>query len=132
VSLFTAVYGVQLAVAGLALWSIVRGVRTWFVSGPLPPERLDDVQLQTSACIDRLRALARMAPPLAFGSAIAVMATGFGGDAGLVALQRGLAESIALSRAMLSVVTGMTTSLVCRAAANALVRRARALLSEER
>lgn len=90
-------------------------------------EALDDLRERTLASLLVVQTLGRIAPPLAFAAAIVTLGSGFGRDVGLLALQRGLAESIAVGQAMLSVVTGMTVSLLCRACTGMLLRWGRAL-----
>lgn len=72
-----------------------------------------------------LRSLARMALPLAFLGGILQLSAAFGGGQGLIALQRGLAEHIALQSALLAFSIGLGTSLFCGAAAGLLHRRGR-------
>jgi len=72
-----------------------------------------------------LRSLARMALPLAFLGGILQLSAAFGGGQGLIALQRGLAEHIALQSALLAFSIGVGTSLFSAAAAGLLQRRGR-------
>jgi hypothetical protein len=72
-------------------------------------------------------ALGRMASPLAFIGVLLELARAFGGgDGGLERLQRGLVESVALQRALLTFTIGFASFAVCFAAVTVLRRRARA------
>jgi hypothetical protein len=77
-------------------------------------------------------ALGRIASPLAFIGIILEIGAAFRGDAGLVALQRGLALSLGLQRALLCFALGVSTFGVCFAGMAILQRRARALCSDLR
>jgi hypothetical protein len=68
-----------------------------------------------------------MASPLAFIGVIVEAGRAFGGGEGLIALQRGLAVSIALQRSLFIFALGMGTTLVCVSAAAIIQRRALAL-----
>lgn len=79
-----------------------------------------------------LRTLGRMASPLAFIGVMVEMGLALTGGQGLVALQRGLAERIALEHAAVGVAIGVATSVVCLGAAATLQRGGRERLSDLR
>ena len=76
---------------------------------------------------DAIRVLGRMAMPIAFIGVIVQSGLALGGGEGLVGLQRGLAASIALQRSLLAFSIGVSTTLVCLAAAATIQRQGRAL-----
>lgn len=79
---------------------------------------------------DRLRtlsALGRLASPLAFLAIVLELANALHGEHGLVALQRGLVERIAIEHALLSFAIGAATTGVCVSAASVMRERLRAL-----
>jgi hypothetical protein len=86
---------------------------------------LEDLRGRSFEGVAALRSLARMALPLAFLGGILQLSAAFGGGVGLIALQKGLAEHIALQSALLSFAAGLGTTLFCAAAAILLHRRAR-------
>lgn len=82
---------------------------------------------------DRLRGLAglgRIAGPLAFLAIVLELAAAFGPGHGLLALQAGLVQSIAIERAALSLAIGVATTMTCVLAATFLRDRLRALGDE--
>ena len=82
---------------------------------------------------DRLRALAafgRIASPFAFLAIVLELGAAFGPGHGLAALQRGLVQSIAIERALLSFAIGLATALLCTAGASLMRERLRALSDE--
>jgi hypothetical protein len=82
---------------------------------------------------ERVRALAalgRIAGPLAFLAIVIELAAAFGPGHGLLALQRGLVQSLAIERAALSFAVGLATTLVCTLGARLLGERLRALSEE--
>ena len=74
------------------------------------------------AGIATLRALARMAPPLAFIGVLSAMGEGLAGEHGLAALQRGLPERLAIERAALTFALGIGTTLLAVTAVRVLTR----------
>ncbi|HEX7481800.1 MAG TPA: hypothetical protein VF331_28595 [Polyangiales bacterium] len=111
----------HLSCAALAAWSEPAAVRSAI------EESIAELELDLSRYVFAIRTLGRIASPIAFVCAIAQMSLGFRKDLGLLALQRGLAESIAIERAILCVVAGVATSLLCRAGAALLHKHERAL-----
>ncbi len=93
-------------------------------------EALMDLRARTTHSLLTVNVLGRVAPPLAFMAAIVTMATALRHDAGLLSLQKGLAESIAVNQAVLAIATGTTISLVCRFAIDLLSRRGARLLGD--
>ncbi len=81
-----------------------------------------DLQAAAHGLLSSIVALGRIAGPLAFAIAIVHMGLAFRHETGLLALQRGLPQTIAVERAVLSIVTGMATSLVCHVSV-ALLRK---------
>lgn len=79
--------------------------------------------------IATLRALARMAPPLAFIGVVCELGRALGGGYGLAALQRGLPERLALERSLVTFAIGVGTFLFAISAARALNRGAADLTS---
>jgi hypothetical protein len=69
-----------------------------------------------------LRALARMAPPLAFIGVVSELGRAVGGGYGLAALQRGLPARLALERGLLTFALGVATCLLAISAARTLAR----------
>jgi hypothetical protein len=92
---------------------------------PEAPVLHDELCARQFDGVQPLRSLARMALPLAFLGGILQLSAAFGGGQGLIALQRGLAEHIALQAALLAFSIGVGTSLFCAAAAGLLQRRGR-------
>jgi hypothetical protein len=83
----------------------------------------------TAGATDRLRtllALGRIASPLSFLAIALELGSAFGGGHGLLALQRGLVESIAIAHALLSFGIGVGTAGACMAAASFLRARLQA------
>jgi hypothetical protein len=82
---------------------------------------------------DRLRALAalgRIAGPFAFLAIVLELGAAFGPGHGLAALQRGLVQSNAMERAVLSFAIGVATGLVCTAGASIMREQLRSLSDE--
>jgi hypothetical protein len=79
--------------------------------------------------IATLRALARMAPPLAFIGVVCELGRALGGGYGLAALQRGLPERLALERSLVTFAIGVGTCLFAISAARTLSRAAADLTS---
>lgn len=82
---------------------------------------------------DRLRALAalgRIASPFAFLAIVLELGAAFGPGHGLAALQRGLVQSIAIERALLSFALGLATALLCTAGASLMREQLRSLSDE--
>lgn len=82
---------------------------------------------------DRLRALAalgRIASPFAFLAIVIELGAAFGPGHGLAALQRGLVQSIAIERAVLSFAIGLSTALLCTAGASLMREQLRSLSDE--
>jgi hypothetical protein len=102
------------------------GVRPW--------EAMDDVRgMLVGDQADRLRTLAavgRIAGPLAFLAIVLELGAAFGPGHGLMALQRGLVQSIAVERAALSFAIGIATTLVSAGSAAFLRERLRSLSDE--
>lgn len=92
----------------------------------LEEQRLELLHL-ASAGIATLRALARMAPPLAFIGMLSAMGEGLAGEHGLAALQRGLPERLAIERAALTFALGIGTTLLAVTAVRVLMRGAQEL-----
>ena len=84
-----------------------------------------ELRREAVAGIGGLRTLGRVASPLAFAGVMFDLAAALGGGRGLEALQRGLAEQLALDRAILAMCIGVSTSLFCFAAATRLQHLAR-------
>lgn len=74
------------------------------------------------AGISTLRALARMAPPLAFIGVLSELGQALGGDHGLAALQAGLPERLAIERALLTFALGISTTVLAVVAVRVLTR----------
>ena len=102
--------------------------------GAEPKDAMDEVRSElVGEQADRLRALAalgRIAGPLAFLAIVLELAAAFGPGHGLIALQQGLVQSIAIERAALSFALGLATTLSCIAGATFLRERLRALSDE--
>jgi hypothetical protein len=102
--------------------------------GVRPVEAMEDVRgMLVGDQADRLRALAavgRIAGPLAFLSIVLELGAAFGPGHGLMALQRGLVQSIAVERAALSFAIGIATTLASTASATFLRERLRSLSDE--
>lgn len=99
-----------------------------------PQDAMDEVRSElVGEQADRLRALAalgRIAGPLAFLSIVLELGAAFGPGHGLMALQQGLVQAIAIERAALSFALGLATTLGCIAGATFLRERLRALSDE--
>lgn len=95
-------------------------------------ELLIDLRARAFAGLLMVRTLGRIAPPIAFVGAIVELGLAFRHDAGLLSLQKGLAESIAIGHAALAIVTGMTIAVVCRFGARFLSERAGRLMADLR
>jgi hypothetical protein len=72
--------------------------------------------------IATLRALARMAPPLAFIGVICELGRALNGGYGLAGLQRGLPQKLAIERGLVTFALGVGTCLLAVIAARALIR----------
>ena len=93
-------------------------------------ETLSELRSRAFGAVLTVHTLGRLAPPIAFVTAMVTLAAAFRHDAGLLSLQRGLAESIAVNHAVLSIMTGTTISFVCRFAVTFLKQRAASLVRE--
>jgi len=102
--------------------------------GVTPRDAMDDLRSTlVGKQADRVRALAalgRIAGPLAFLAIVLELAAAFGPGHGLLALQRGLVQSLAIERAVLSFAIGLATTLACTLAARFLRERLRVLSDE--
>lgn len=102
--------------------------------GARPEEAMEDVRgMLVGDHADRLRTLAafgRVAGPLAFLAIVLELGAAFGPGHGLIALQRGLVQSIAVERAALSFAIGIATTLASTASATFLRERLRSLSDE--
>lgn len=78
----------------------------------------------------RVRALGRIASPLAFIGVMIELGAAFADKQGLAGLQRGAVETVALEHAVLGLVLGLATSSICIAAAGQLARGAATRLGE--
>jgi hypothetical protein len=100
-------------------------------AGAEPPLTLEEAHGDLEQLLwkdrDSIVALGRIASPLAFIGVIIEAGTAFSGGDGLVALQRGLAASIALQRSLLMFALGVSTTLVCLTAAAIVQRQATGL-----
>jgi hypothetical protein len=76
-----------------------------------------------------MRTLGRAAFPLALAVAIVELGAGFSGDAGLLSLQRGLAESIAVERAAFAIACGFSGSMLAQLGLRLQQRESRKLLT---
>jgi len=96
-----------------------------------PREAMDELRTTLVAReADRLRTLAslgRMAGPLAFLSIVIELGAAFSPGHGLIALQRGLVQSIAIQHAALSFAIGLATTLACTASATFMRARLRGI-----
>lgn len=99
-----------------------------------PRDAMDDLRAtlvgSQSERVRALAALGRIAGPLAFLAIVVELAAAFGPGHGLLALQRGLVESLAIERAALSFAVGIATTLACTLSARLLRERLRALSDE--
>ncbi len=77
-----------------------------------------------------IHGLARMASPLALMGVILQLAEGFGEGERLTGLQAGLVESLALERALVTLVLGLATSGVCFVAAGILRKNVRQAMKD--
>jgi hypothetical protein len=77
--------------------------------------------------LDAIRTLGRMASPLAFIGVILELGRALSGGHGILALQRGAAESLGLTRALFTFSIGLGTTAVCLSALVLLRRRVRGL-----
>jgi hypothetical protein len=118
----------RLAEASLPAWSAqiaLSGLRARedhsSMQTALDEERADLLQ-RAPLGIATLRALGRMAPPLAFIGVICEVGRALGGGYGLAALQRGLPVRLALERGLLTFGLGVGTCLLAISAARALTR----------
>lgn len=93
------------------------------VQARIEEPRLELLHAATSG-IATLRALARMAPPLAFIGVILEAGKALGGGYGLAALQRGLPVRLALERGLLTFALGLATTFVAVTAVRVLHRGA--------
>lgn len=102
--------------------------------GVRPEDTMDEARSAlVSDQADRLRTLAafgRIAGPFAFLAIVLELGAAFGPGHGLAALQRGLVQSIAMERAVLSFAIGFATALVCTAGASFMREQLRALSDE--
>ena len=89
-----------------------------------------DVVARAAERLRRLSAVARIASTLAFLAIILELASAFHGEHGLLALQRGLVERLAIESALLSFGIGLATSGACLSAATPMRAQLRALSSE--
>jgi hypothetical protein len=108
-----------------------RGADQRNAAGTEPPLTLEEAHGDLEQLLwkdrDSIVALGRIASPLAFIGVIIEAGTAFGGGDGLVALQRGLAASLALQRSLLMFALGVSTTLVCLTAAAIIQRQATGL-----
>jgi hypothetical protein len=121
-------YAASLCRASLPAWPAaiaLRGVDA-LTAGANLHAALDEQRLEllhrAPAGISTLRALARMAMPLAFIGVLGELGHAIGADHGLAALQRGLPERLAIERALLTFALGIGSTLLAVSAAHALMR----------
>lgn len=97
---------------------------------------LEDTLVDLQARADRgllfAHTLGRIAPPIAFVAAILELGFAFRREAGLLSLQKGLAESIAIGHAALGILTGMTIAVVCRFGVGYLEAQGKSVLADAR
>jgi hypothetical protein len=77
--------------------------------------------------LSTLGSLGRMAGPLAFLAIVLELSAAFSPGHGLLALQRGLVQSIAIQHAALSFAIGLATTVACTASATFMRERLRGL-----
>lgn len=99
-----------------------------------PREAMEELRASlVSREAERLRAvgaLGRMAGPLAFLAIVLELGAAFSPGHGLLALQRGLVQSIAIQHAALSFAIGLATTVACTAGATFMRQRLHALSDE--
>lgn len=134
----TAFHVVQLLLAGAAL--AIFGTR-WRAISRLARESRDrtladaqewrdDLDHAASTGAYALRGIGRAAPLLALSGAVVEMGRALGGGRGLVALEKGLAERLALEHACGALAIGVSTAVLCFTAAPLLLRRVRSARSD--
>lgn len=115
---------------------VARLCATWLAASTRVKAEADSLELvgelehQASRGLYASRVLSRMASPMGFMVALFEMGLAFQGGQGLVALQRGLAASMGLERALLALSIGMGTSLLGFVATDILHRHTRALKAD--
>jgi len=103
-------------------------------SGSAPRKAVEEVHFdlvaQAAEGLRRLSSVARIASTLAFLAIVLELASAFNGGHGLLALQRGLVERLAVEGALLSFAIGLATSGACLGAAMPMRAHLRALSSD--